>query len=111
MADRARGVPLRQGLAAERELGAPMLAQGLPLAAFPGLEAAPGQHRLGLERPAGLVQQRAELHREIVAGGDQARMAAQLAQPPSGSRSQALPELVALIEDPRIVRARPERPL
>ena len=99
----------RQGGAAQREMRAHVLAERAAFAAFPRLEVAASCTSVQrLVVLAGLVVERAQFDAQVVALLDQVEALLQFAQPLRRRFAEALPELVALVEQPGVVRIRPE---
>ena len=94
----------------EGEPSSHILSERQTLPALPGLEAAADQDIQGLVVSADLVQQRAKLDREIVALIDEDLMLAQLSQPIAGKATESPPELIAFVEQSRVVGRGGERP-
>jgi hypothetical protein len=88
----------RERGAAEEKVRADVLAEGLAFAAFPGLELARLEDWQRGGGTAGLVVKRAELDAEVVAGADELGVALQFAETLGRFLAEALPELVALVE-------------
>ena len=95
---------VRQRLASERKLGADMLAERPAFAAFPRLKLALGEQLHGFGVAAGLIEQGAEFHGQVVALADERGIFFQFAQTPGRFFAEPFPKLVALVEQPRVAR-------
>ena len=71
MIGRAAIIVMEESLAAEGKLGADVLRQRPAFAAFPRLKLAGGEQLRGLDVPAGLIQQSAQFHGQVVAPADE----------------------------------------
>src|SRR5947208_2339971 len=102
-------IALRERRAAQRQLGANMLPERAAFPAFPRLEFAVANELGCFPVLPGLIVKRAKFDAQIIAFFDEIEPFGQLPQPPSRLLAKALPKLVALIEQPRIVGIGEER--
>ncbi len=79
-----------------------MLPERAAFAAFPRLELAAGQELARFLRLAGLVVKRAKLDAQIIALSHELGSPRQFAEAFRGRFAETFPELVALVEEPRI---------
>ena len=107
MGSSAGKIMARQGLASEGKPGADVLLEGRAFAAFPGLKLAPGEELHGFGVAAGLIEQGAEFHGQVVALADEGGIFFQLAQTPGRFFAEPFPKLVALVEEAGVARIGP----